>query len=396
MTERTTSTTLVLFLLCSVVFLAMVALVMLGPLLVELAEEFNTSVAVTGQLIAATAISWAIVAPLVGPVSDTLGRRPVILSGMGLLVVGLLGSALAWDLGSLIAFRVGLAPIAPSSIATAADIFSAERRGRAIGMIAAAVGVGPALGVPAVAFLDDIGGWRLPFHVITVLTLALWAILWVWFPKSQSGQNRSFAFLSHFKEAGSSRVFWYALAANLSVVMASSGISSYLAAFLIQTHDMTTGEIALPLALAGAGVVVGTLVGGRVAENTRRLLLVSISLLGGGLLASLVFTTSASPWVTVALAFVVGGMLTMSWPVTATLIIELAGRSRATGTGLFAVSNQLGVLMGASIGGLMLALGGFSLVGMFSLGAAVAAALIVRLKVRDSAEFLERVALRKT
>ena len=149
MTERTTSTTLVLFLLCSVVFLAMVALVMLGPLLVELAEEFNTSVAVTGQLIAATAISWAIVAPLVGPVSDTLGRRPVILSGMGLLVVGLLGSALAWDLGSLIAFRVitgvGLAPIAPSSIATAADIFSAERRGRAIGMIAAAVGVGPAL-----------------------------------------------------------------------------------------------------------------------------------------------------------------------------------------------------------------------------------------------------------
>ena len=86
----------------------------------------------------------------------------------------------------------------------------------------------------------------------------------------------------------------------------------------------------------------------------------------------------------------------MSWPVTATLIIELAGRSRATGTGLFAVSNQLGVLMGASIGGLMLALGGFSLVGMFSLGAAVAAALIVRLKVRDSAEFLERVALRKT
>ena len=58
MTERTTSTTLVLFLLCSVVFLAMVALVMLGPLLVELAEEFNTSVAVTGQLIAATAISW--------------------------------------------------------------------------------------------------------------------------------------------------------------------------------------------------------------------------------------------------------------------------------------------------------------------------------------------------
>ena len=63
---------------------------------------------------------------------------------------------------------------------------------------------------------------------------------------------------------------------------------------------------------------------------------------------------------------------------------------------MFAVSNQLGVVLGATIGGLALALGGFSLVGMFSLGAAVAAGLVMLLKVRDSAEFLERVALRKT
>jgi predicted MFS family arabinose efflux permease len=39
-----------------VIFVAMVVAPMLGPLLVELAREFDTSVAVTGQLVAATAI----------------------------------------------------------------------------------------------------------------------------------------------------------------------------------------------------------------------------------------------------------------------------------------------------------------------------------------------------
>ena len=63
------------------------------------------------------------------------------------------------------------------------------------------------------------------------------------------------------------------------------------------------------------------------------------------------FMTDISPWVTVLLAFGVAGLLPLSWPVTAVLLTELAGQSRATATGLFAVSNQLGAVGGASLGG---------------------------------------------
>ncbi len=80
----------------------------------------------------------------------------------------------------------------------------------------------------------------------------------------------------------------------------------------------------------------------------------------------------------------------MSWPVTSVLLIELAGRSRATALGMFAVSNQAGTVVGTSLGGLMLALGGFPLVGVFCLGAAVIAAVVVRMKVRESAGFIQR------
>jgi MFS family permease len=58
--------------------------------LVELAAVFHTSVAVTGQLTAATAITWALTAFLAGPVSDIYGRRRMLLTGLMLMVLGTL------------------------------------------------------------------------------------------------------------------------------------------------------------------------------------------------------------------------------------------------------------------------------------------------------------------
>ena len=67
MAEQRVPRTLVLSLLFAVNFMGVTVALMLGPLLVDLAEEFRTSVAVAGQLAAATSITWAITAPLVGP-----------------------------------------------------------------------------------------------------------------------------------------------------------------------------------------------------------------------------------------------------------------------------------------------------------------------------------------
>ena len=172
------------------------------------------------------------------------------------------------------------------------------------------------------------------------------------------------------------------------MVTAFSGVFTYLAAYLIQTYSMHEGEVALPLTLAGLGVIIGSLVGGRVAGFNRRLLLVSVSFMFGGLVAALVFATRVSPWLTVALASGVAAFLLMSWPVTSILLIELAGRSRATALGMFAVSNQAGTIAGTSLGGLMLAFGGFPMVGIFCLVSAVAAAAVMGLNVRESSASL--------
>src|SRR5262245_3565706 len=157
MDPRQTSPTVLLILLCAAVFLPSVVVLMLGPLLVALAHEFQTSVAMVGQLASATAITWGITAPLAGPVSDAYGRRRMLLTCLLLMAAGLLGSTLAWHYGSLLAFRlltgVGAALVPPNSVAALADIFPPTGRGKALGWLLSASGVGAAVGVPLVALL---------------------------------------------------------------------------------------------------------------------------------------------------------------------------------------------------------------------------------------------------
>jgi MFS transporter, DHA1 family, inner membrane transport protein len=390
MTASSIPAAVLLVFLAAALFLAMTAGLMLGPLLVELATAFHTSVAVTGQLVAATAITWALTAFLAGPVSDTYGRRRMLLTGLLLMVLGTLSAAVAWTYGVLFACRcltgVGAAMISPNCLATVADIFPPAQRGKAMGWLVSASGLGTALGIPLVALLVDLGGWRFPFYALGVLLVIVWGLLWVWFPRSTRQPGHMLSLGTHFRTVGGITRFWWVLAANGLQVMAFMGMSSYLAPYLMRTYQMSAGETALPLMIAGLGVITGGLLGGRVAGQAYRLDAVAGAFVGGGLGAVLVFTTAISPWATVMVAFGVAGLLLLSWPVTAVLLTEHAGPSCATATGLFAVSNQLGAVGGASLGGVLLALGSFPLVSLLCLGTATTAAVVIHTKVQTAAE----------
>jgi MFS transporter, DHA1 family, chloramphenicol resistance protein len=258
-----------------------------------------------------------------------------------------------------------------------------------------ATGVGAAFGVPLVAVLFAAGGWRLPFYVMGTVTLGVWILGWVWLSRRPRQPGQPLAFFSHYREVSTHDMVWYVLAANALQRMAFFGLFAYLAAHLIQSTHLPAGATALPLAIAGSGAIVGGWLGGRVADHHRRLTWYALSCLGSGLLAGLAFTTHASPWATAVLACGAAALASPSLTVTPILLMEWAGSSRTTATGLFAMSNQMGAFGGPALGGVLLALGGFALVGFFCLGVSVLAAVVIRLKVRDSAAFLAQGARRK-
>ena len=87
-------------------FLAQSVGLMLAPLLVDLATEFDVSVAAAGQLAAVTFGAWAISVISVGPISDSFGRRPVALTGLTFLSASLIASSFAPNFGVLLGLRV--------------------------------------------------------------------------------------------------------------------------------------------------------------------------------------------------------------------------------------------------------------------------------------------------
>ncbi len=373
------------------VFMVRAVMLMLGPLLVALADDFGTTLAVAGQLAAATFITWGITAPLVGPISDAYGRRPVLLIGIALIATGSLASGLAWDYGSLMVFRlitgIGCAMVPPTVMAALADSLPPEKVGRAVGFITASSWVGVALGVPGIALLSYVGDWRLTFYVVGLITLALWGLLWRWLPRADRPVYKSVDPIERFKSIGRRAGPWFVLIANASQQAVLLGLTTYFAAYMIESHGWDEASTAPGLALLGVGAVIGSSAGGFIAGRARRLDYLAVISLTGGILAAAVFATGADPWIVVTTAFVASMLVSVSMPILMTIMMGLAGDSRGTAGGMFSTSNQTGGFIGASAGGLMLSLGGFSALGLLYLCSAALSAAIVGLLMRSSAPF---------
>ncbi len=106
-----------------------------------------------------------------------------------------------------------------------------------------------------------------------------------------------------------------------------------------------------------------------------------------GAVTGLCFVLGAIAEMVVALGFAASVLVSFSVPVFTTLYMNLAGQSRGTAGGMFAMSNQFGGVVGASAGGLMLSLGGYTAVGLLCLVATVLSASVVGFIMRRSPAF---------
>jgi DHA1 family chloramphenicol resistance protein-like MFS transporter len=359
---------------------------MMGPVLIPLATEFHTSVAGAGQLAAVIGVSWGIVAPLVGPISDTYGRRKVALTGMSLMAIGVIAALLVSNYWMLLVCRLvmgaGAGMIPPNAMATIADRFAASERGRPISLLISSTCLGYIVALPVIAALGEIGGWHLPFAAVaSFLTLEL---VWHWlaFPRS-APRPQSLRFMAHLGRIGRSGPFWLVLVANVLYRAASFAVFTYLVAFFVQSFGMKSGQAALLLACVGLGAMLGSFLGGYVAGMAGRLYWGALGLAVGGLCVGVALSGGITPLPVVILGCIGMVLMTTFEPVSWVVTAELAGESRATANGLLASSNQLGVVVGASGGGLILATGGFPLVGVFCIGiAALGGAIVLGIGVR--------------
>jgi MFS transporter, DHA1 family, tetracycline resistance protein len=143
------------------------------PILPLFSERFGASPTTIGLLVASFSAAQFVAAPIMGRVSDRVGRKPVILvslfgSAVGSLVLGLAGAVWMLFLGRIIDGASG----ASVSVAQGAitDIAEPKDRARLLGLLGAAFGVGFVLG-PALGGIAAVAGPRVPFFVAAAIAL---------------------------------------------------------------------------------------------------------------------------------------------------------------------------------------------------------------------------------
>lgn len=148
------------------------------PSLPEIVRVMATDIAGAQATLSAFLFGFAGGQLFWGPVSDRLGRKPVLLAGLGLFLLATLACAFATSIEALTAARAvqALGASGPIVLARAMvrDLYEGPRAGRELARMGMIMGVVPAIAPVAGGFLQDAFGWRSTF-VATLLFAALLA-----------------------------------------------------------------------------------------------------------------------------------------------------------------------------------------------------------------------------
>jgi len=121
-------------------------------------------------------LTQAVSVPIYSKLADTVGRKPVIMIGIGLFVGGSVLCGLAWSMPALIAFRavqgLGAGAVQPMAITIAGDIYTVAERSKVQGYIASVWGASAVIGPTLGGLFSQYLTWQWIFFVNVPLGLA--------------------------------------------------------------------------------------------------------------------------------------------------------------------------------------------------------------------------------
>lgn len=373
--------------LFAIVLMDLIGFGIVLPLLPGYAAQFSSSETAIGALVASFSLMQFLVAPWWGRLSDRIGRRPVILIGLGSSAVSYLLFALAQDYWVLLVSRViagGLGATVNVAQAYLADVTPAAGRARAMGMVGLAFGLGFIVG-PALAALTSHAGASIPG--ITAAAFCGFSLLlgWRYLPETRE----------HRPSPARGPVPWGTATAPYLVmllsVIAFAVITVVFPLFTVQTFGLGRRETSMFFVLMGvsSAVVQGWLLGKLAPKIGERALMIAGSLLlaAGLALTPLAHTlgSEGTGWIVFLLALVgLSAGTGFVWPAVAALISRTtAEESQGQALGMLHSVASIARVIGPLLIGAIGERGGFE--AAFFCGAALAlvAAIIAMLPARS-------------
>ena len=140
-------------------------------------------------------LAQAVSVPVYAKLSDTVGRKPIVLIGIALFLAGSILCGFAWSMPALIAFRalqgLGAGAIQPMAITIAGDIYSVAERAKVQGYLASVWAISSVVGPTLGGVFSQFASWRWIFFVnVPLCILAGWMLMRSFHEKIERRKHR--------------------------------------------------------------------------------------------------------------------------------------------------------------------------------------------------------------
>ncbi len=340
-----------------VMFLVMVGFGIIIPVLPFLAEEVGGTPTQLGLLMAVYSLMQLIFAPIWGRVSDRIGRKPVMLMGIFGLALSFFIMAIADSLWIMFAARIigGILSSAnmPTTMAYVADITTEEDRGKGMGIIGAATGLGFIFG-PAIGGVLSKSSLNTPFLIAGILSILTFLLVLLVLKESLPSEQRG-------KQSSNNQSMWKNFTGAVSILfvlqcvvsLSMAGLEATFAYFAAKKAGIDTVQLGYIFMIMGFGsaIVQGGLIGvmtkkwgeGRVIQIG-----LTVSIIGFILI---LFTDSF--WTATIFLTIFGLGNGLIRPAVTALLTKTTTGGHGSSTGLLSSFDSLGRIVGPPLGGLL-------------------------------------------
>lgn len=343
-----------------VMFLVMIGFGIIIPVLPFYAEKMGANPTQLGLLMAVYSLMQLIFAPIWGRLSDRIGRKPVMMIGIAGLALSFFLQALASQLWVLFAARIigGMLSAAnmPTAMAYVADITTPENRGKGMGIVGAAVGLGFVFG-PAIGGVFSKSSMSMPFYLAgasSLITLILvFFLLEESLQKGDEGIDPSNNPSRWAAFTGPSTILFLL---QLFISLSLSGLEATFAYFAAKRAGLGAtqlGYIFMIMGFAGA-MVQGGLVGKLTKKYGEGAVIqggIIVSIIGFSLI--LLVDSFATAAIYLSIFGIGNGVIR---PSVSSLLTKTSTSGHGNATGLLSSFDSLGRIIGPPLGGWLFSL----------------------------------------
>ncbi|MFC9427823.1 MFS transporter [Streptomyces sp. NPDC056987] len=331
---------------------------LVAPMLPTLAAEFDVSTSVSGWMVSAYALGFALFALVAGPLSDGRDRRGVLLLGFAGFAAATALCGVAQGLWTMLLFRflAGMfaALVTPQIWASIPVLVAPESIMKTMGIAGAGMSISQVVGVPIGGWLAAVS-WHTPFFVVAGLSVIAWLLLWRVFPSVPSARTQGAAtgILGTYAELFRSATFTWYLVAYFIYQMGVFETISFIGSWLDKDFGLGVSAVGAAMMALGTGMAITSVFGSRLISRIGEHRTLAVVFTG---LIVIYTAVPFAPNLGLAIAGLAAGsaVLGLGYPIFMAMLLSRTTAARGTVSSLSTTALYAGTTVGGLAGGVLL------------------------------------------